>query len=266
MKSNYHTHHELCGHAEGTAWDYVEEAIKHKFQVIGITDHAPSKDIHDYGVRMHWDDFSKYLEDIERAKRRAGQKIEVVSGLEVEYFPNNEEYYEMLKQKVDYLIHGQHYISTHKRYSNLRSGFGLHTKEDLHTYASFLVDAIESDHFLIMAHPDLYMCGYREWDETAIEVAHKICEAAQKHQMILEYNANGYRRRKVQTTDGLKRPYPRTEFWEIVKQYDIKTVINSDCHSPSFLYDDTIKEAEEDYQKLNLNHIDFIDITSYKKR
>ena len=22
MKTNYHTHHELCGHADGKAWDY----------------------------------------------------------------------------------------------------------------------------------------------------------------------------------------------------------------------------------------------------
>ena len=39
--SNYHSHVALCGHAEGTVEDYVLEAIKHNYEEIGISDHAP---------------------------------------------------------------------------------------------------------------------------------------------------------------------------------------------------------------------------------
>ena len=266
MKTNYHTHHELCGHADGKAWDYVEEAIKQGFKVLGFSDHAPSNDIKDYGVRMKMDELDTYIDDIKSAKHRAGEKIEILTGLEVEYFPNNEEYYEFLKEKTDYLIHGQHYISHDEKFDHLVSGFGLNTKEEIIKYADFLEQAIYSDHFLMLAHPDLYMFGYKEWDETSKQVAHRICKAAESKNMILEYNSNGYRRRKQKTTDGMKNAYPRKEFWEVVKTYNIRTVINSDCHTPEFLYDDVIKEAEEDYLKLGLKTIEFIDLNDIKKR
>ena len=94
MIENYHTHHNFCGHAEGYAWDYVEEAIKLGFSVLGISDHAPNKLINDWGVRMKESQLDEYLADIESARKKAGKKITVLSGLEVEYFPNNEEYYE----------------------------------------------------------------------------------------------------------------------------------------------------------------------------
>ena len=74
MIENYHTHHNFCGHAEGYAWDYVEEAIKLGFSVLGISDHAPNKLINDWGVRMKESQLDEYLADIESARKKAGKK------------------------------------------------------------------------------------------------------------------------------------------------------------------------------------------------
>ncbi|MDE6013685.1 MAG: PHP domain-containing protein [Anaeroplasmataceae bacterium] len=41
IKANYHTHLVYCNHAVGHAEDYIQEALKHHFVEIGITDHAP---------------------------------------------------------------------------------------------------------------------------------------------------------------------------------------------------------------------------------
>lgn len=254
MKANYHTHHYLCGHAEGSAWDYVSKAIELGFETIGISDHAPSGSIIDYGVRMKESDFDAYLKDIEEAKKKANGSINVLKGLEVEYFPNNEAYYESLKLKTDYLIHGQHYISYDMTYNNLISGFGLKTEKQLLTYATFLEQAIASGHFLMFAHPDLYMTGYKNWDSVCEEVAHRICKAALKANAILEFNSNGFRRKKQETKDGYKRCYPRAEFWKIVKSYNVRTYLNSDCHKPKYLYDSVIEEAEEVYKNLGLTN------------
>ena len=266
MKTNYHTHHHLCGHASGNAWDYVSEAIKKDLKIIRLTDHAPNANIHDRFVRMAPDELPHYLEDCSSAKRRAGEKIDVLIGLEVEFFKNQEEYYQDLHNHTDYLIHGQHYITDTMETGKLRSGFALKTKEDIYLYADFLVQAMESRHFSFLAHPDLYMSGYREWDKTAENVAHLICRAAKEHDMILEYNANGFRKDKVKSSIGLVRPYPRNEFWEIAKSHDVKTIFNSDCHHPNFLYDDVIREAEVEYQNLGTNHIEYLDIKPTKKR
>lgn len=252
MKANYHTHHHLCGHAEGDAWDYVSKAIELGFETLGISDHAPSGSIHDFGVRMKETDFEAYLADIESAKKKANGKIKVLKGLEVEYFPNNEAYYDNLIEKTDYLIHGQHYITMDMTYNKLISGFGLSTKDQILKYAAFLEQAIASGYFLMFAHPDLYMTGYKNWDSVSEEVAHRICKAAIKADAILEFNANGFRRKLQMTNDGYKRSYPRVEFWEIVKSYGVRTYLNSDCHKPEFLYDSVIEEVEEVYKNLGL--------------
>jgi len=260
MKANYHTHTKFCGHASGKAWDYVKEAIKQKFEVIGISDHAPNYRVQDTNVRMKEDKFLEYIADIDQANTLAEGKIKVFKGLEVEFFFDHEQYYLDLHNHVDYMIHGQHYISMTNEMNNLISGFALGTKEEIFKYSEYLVQAMESKNFAFLAHPDLYMCGYRDFDQYAEEVAHIICKKAVETDTILEFNANGFRRGVQKTPQGFLQPYPRLEFWEIVKSYGIKTIISSDCHSPKLLYDTGIKEAEEVYNKLGLNEVTFLNI------
>ncbi|MBQ2467372.1 MAG: hypothetical protein II506_06345, partial [Lachnospiraceae bacterium] len=41
MYANYHTHTPRCMHAVGEEREYIEAAIKHKFSVLGFSDHVP---------------------------------------------------------------------------------------------------------------------------------------------------------------------------------------------------------------------------------
>ena len=41
LKCNFHTHTTRCKHAIGTEREYVENAIKAGYQVLGFSDHAP---------------------------------------------------------------------------------------------------------------------------------------------------------------------------------------------------------------------------------
>lgn len=260
MKANYHTHTHYCGHASGNASDYVKEAVKNNFKVIGISDHAPNSRVNDHNVRMKPEKLDQYLSDIDKAREIYGNKIQIYKGLEVEFFYDHENYYKELKKQTDYMVHGQHYISMTKEMHNLQSGFALKTKEEILMYSQYMVDAMDSGHFDVFAHPDLYMCGYKDFDVNAEEVAHIICKKAAETDSILEFNSNGYRRGASITPQGIRPPYPREEFWKIVKSYGIKTIIGSDCHNPEYLYDLTVKEAEEVYNKLDLNKIEFLDI------
>jgi len=258
MKRNYHTHHKLCNHASGTTEDYVLEAIKNNFDTLGMSDHAPNHRVGDTNVRMNESELDEYLKDIEDAQAKYRDKITILKGLEVEYFYNHEEYYKNLKEKTDYLVHGQHYISMTNSMNDLISGFGLWKSEQILKYADILKDAMETNLFDIMAHPDLYMCGYKNFDETAEKVAHIICKAAIDNNMVLEFNANGFRRGKQETPQGVLQPYPRLEFWKIAKTYNVKTILSSDCHNPKFLYDTVVRRAEEVYKKLGLNDVGII--------
>jgi histidinol-phosphatase (PHP family) len=260
MKSNYHTHLHFCNHAEGTSKDYAIEAIKHGFEVLGISDHAPNETMTDHYVRMKQEMFDIYLKDMEAAQEEFEGKIKILKGIEVEFWYDHDDYYKLLRSKLDYLVHGQHYISKEKTYNNLVSGFGLHTKEQIYLYAEYLMDAMDTGYFDIMAHPDLYMCGYKDFDKDAARVAHMIAKKAEETNTILEYNGNGFNRGVSLTPQGYKLPYPRNEFWEIVKEYNVRTMLNSDCHTPGNMYDDAIMEAEEEYEKLGLKRVHFIDI------
>ena len=265
MKANYHTHHYLCNHAKGNTEDYVKEALKIGLKELGMSDHAPNTRVNDKGVRMDPSEFNIYLDDIETAQTKYKDQIKILKGVEVEYFYDHEEYYDFLREKVDYLIHGQHYISMTKQMNDLISGFALKTKEQIDRYAGYLEDAIESGYFDILAHPDLYLNSYVKFDKYAEHVAHRICKSAKKHNIILEYNANGYRRGGKNTENGFEPNYPRKEFWKIVKQYNCKTIFGSDAHNPNFLYNHTVRAAEEVYLKLGLNVVEYIELKKDKK-
>lgn len=255
MKRNYHTHTYLCGHAEGKVEDYVKEAIKLKFDRLGFSDHAPNPRIHDYRVRMKESEFPGYLEEISKVKAKYADKIKIYAGLEVEYFDHQEEYYQELQEKLDYMIHGQHYISMNDDIEDLISGFGLSQRAQILKYAEYLEKAMMSGYFAALAHPDLYMCGYKDFDETAKIVAHRICKMASEQNIVLEFNANGFRRPSQDTPQGMLHPYPRIEFWEIAKSYNCLTILNSDCHSPEYIYDKVVKKAEAIYLELETNDV-----------
>lgn len=260
MNYNYHTHHELCQHAEGTAEDYVKEAIKQGFKGIGISDHTPNPyfPLPERGYRMQMNDLPNYLKDVKTVKERYKEDIKVYTGLEVEYFPGYDQFYQHLLSETDYFILGQHYISDDNDIKKMYSAFGLKTKEQIHRYKDYVVEAINTGYFDIVAHPELYLFSYQTFDQDALEVAETIAKAAKEHNVLLEYNANGYRKKTVDTSLGVQHVYPRKEFWQVVKRVGAKTILSSDCHLPEFLYDDVIKRAEKDYHALQLIEVEQI--------
>lgn len=254
MKTNFHTHHELCRHAGGTCEDYVQEALRLGMEQLGFSDHAPF-DRKDLGFRMFDRDLATYIKDIKDTKKKYKDRLTIFGGIEIEHWYQEDEYYEQFLTNFDYLILGQHFVSLKKDDQNLISSFGLSTKEQIYAYADTLCDAMKTKRYKIIAHPELYMHGYKDFDEHAAEVAHRIAKCASETNTILEFNANGYRREKMDTPQGFLHPYPRMEFWDIIKQYEVRTILSSDAHNPSLLYDDTMKEAEEIFDQLPIQKV-----------
>jgi histidinol-phosphatase (PHP family) len=256
MKSNFHTHHELCRHASGRCEDYVIKAIQNGFRELGFSDHVPDSELPP-NFRMLENEYDQYLQDIKNVQMAYSNKLTIYAGIESEFFFTDSKKYEKLREELDYLIVGLHWISMTKNKENLVGCFGLTTKEELHMYADHACAAMRSGYFTIFAHPDLFLHAYPEFDEVAKNVSERIIQCAEETQVILEYNANGYRRKKLQTKNGTITPYPRTEFWNIAEKYNVRTILSSDCHSPNQLYDDTVREAEEVYQFLNTEKVEF---------
>ena len=111
MKTNFHTHHYLCGHAKGDAKDYVLEAISKGFAEIGISDHGPLP-IKPPFPRMSYNEFLYvYLLDLNKNISEFGNQIKIYKGLEIEYVYGYDEFYKDLLNKLDYLNLALHYYS-----------------------------------------------------------------------------------------------------------------------------------------------------------
>ena len=83
-------------------------------------------------------------------------------------------------------------------------------------------------------------------------------EMVNQYDVILELNANGFRRGKKRYEDGVRYPYPSEKFWSIIANEfkDVKVIVNSDCHKPSYLNDEYMQLAREMAKRLNLNVIE----------
>jgi histidinol-phosphatase (PHP family) len=261
MKTNYHTHVKLCGHATGMSADYIKKAIELGYDEIGMSDHGPiprdwmSSEEYEY----HWlhrqmtvSDFSKlYLPDLENTIKLYGDQISIKKGLEIEYVPGKKHYFEQLLKQLDYLNLGVHYFfhqgTSYNSYEAL-------SPKQINYYASTVEEALATKWYKILVHPDLFLYSYtssnqqfREFDGYALDVSKRIIEAAIKNDVALEINAGGVAKGKFMIHGKYEYVYPRTEFWKLVKEYQtnhkIKVVIGADAHTPSALGDQYYEET-----------------------
>lgn len=252
MKSNYHTHHFLCSHALGNVEDYVVEAIKNNFTEIGISDHGPINAVAFY--RMSIDDFyNVYLKQLNDAIIKYEGKIKIYKGLEIEYIYGDNSYYHKLLEDLDYLILGPHYYKGEK-VLHPYSTYEIDTHEKLEAYTKYIEDALDTKCFKILAHPDLFINGYKHVDSFAKSCIKRICEAVERNDCFIEFNAGGIRSNKIFDSNGNPLyAVPNDDFWKIVETTNAKVIIGSDCHKPEELADFAMVKAYELIKKYNVN-------------
>lgn len=247
--SNYHSHVALCGHAEGTVEDYVLEAIKHNYEEIGISDHAPIP-VYFVGKENHkdlWlsqmmtrDSFENdYLKQLDYCINKYSDQIKILKGLEVEFIPSKDYYYQYLFTKIEYLNLGVHYFFKNGEIVNT---YGYLSEDDLDWYAKTIEEALETNYFSCLVHPDLFLYRINTFTKFHETIARRIIEACIKNDVYLEVNCNG------------RDKYPRKEFWEIVKEYqNAKIIINNDAHKIANFHGENVLKTIKFCEDLGLN-------------
>lgn len=241
LEKNFHTHYEICGHAAGSAEDYVKEAIKLGFTELGFTEHAPFPG-DAFANRMTFEELNIYLDECFRLKEAYKDQINIKVGLEAEYLWQYDNYYDWLlnKKKVEYLILGQHYYMDDD--GNITWLFDRTTTgEQAVGYAKTVVNAMQTGYFSYVAHPDLYYMSDIDGDIDCAKADDILIDGASKHNFILELNANGIRRGFRSFTTGERYPYTDKLFWDKLKGSNIPVIVGSDAHEPEWLYDDAVK-------------------------
>lgn len=267
MQSNYHTHTYLCRHAEGKPVDYVKIAHEKGYHTIGISDHGPLiSEIYSQIIsrRMSFDEYNElYLPQLQEAKDKYPD-IQVLKGLEIEYFPEMDDNYPKFLEELDYLVLGQHYIHHQNKILSIYD-----RKVDLNAIESYkndVINGMKTGYFKILAHPDLFFWNNFEWNDKLKNISEEIIKASIECGVYLEINANGIRNSKrkhkfTTTSKGhISYSYPKYEFWELAKMMNAKIIINDDAHFYANMDDEATKEAFKISEELNINVIDKIEL------
>lgn len=250
--ANYHTHTYRCRHAKDVKdEEYVLEAIKNNYKVLGFSDHAPFKNIHHLGMRMDMDEITNYIDSIHLLKQKYSKKIKIHLGFEIEYYEDKDDYYKELKEKygIEYLILGQH-----NRYDI--SGNPIYyfdftdDIEGIKNYKNDLIKGIKSGHFLYVCHPDLFMNHVKNINKEIDKVIEEICITAKEYDIPLEININGEVNNKKYALKKGNLYYPSPYFFKKAKEIGNKFIFGVDAHDPDMFnkipydyFDDFFKET-----------------------
>ncbi len=255
MKYNYHAHTTRCLHATGTDEQYVLAAIEAGFDEIGFSDHSPwNFDGYVSWMRMHENELEDYCSSVKALREKYKDRINIKLGLECEYFPKYLPWLrEMIeKHSIDYIILGHHYCVDEP--GSLYNG-GMTAPDEIYRYRDDIVEAMDTGLFSYVAHPDLFMRGYPEFDSHCEKVTEDIIRKAIETATPLEYNLLGL---SHAVTDG-KVGYPYPDFWQAVSEMKPPVTIGIDAHAPeAYLDTATFEGGIKTLSELGLSCVDCI--------
>lgn len=229
---NHHTHTFRCKHALGEVDDYVRVALAQGLTVLGFADHTPLPGNRFLSTRMSLAELPGYVQAIAEAQQ-GYREITILKGMECEWMPEFHSFYQEVllgEYGFDYLVLGCHFFPYNG--DVLSSHVDLHTPRHLAAYTQHLVQSMRSGLFAFVAHPDLFGLTYLEWDENTEAAARDIIGTAKELGLPLEINGHGLVNRTVETARGPRPAYPWLPFWELVADYEVPVVVNSDAHHP----------------------------------
>lgn len=240
IKFDVHTHHERCGHADGKIEAYIQSAIKHKLQAIGISDHTPyfgHEDDQPFPhIAMAKTEFPNYVNEILTLKKKYEGQIDVLLGIESDYFSKYANLYreQFDKYPFDYIIGSVHHVNdvsifNKNRWKTLDQKGLIATKE---AYYELIAQSAKSGLFQILGHIDAMKAYYPEFSDIpanhAVDAALKTigeCKVA------IEVNTSG----KTKMVGGW---YPSADILERAHHFGVQISFGSDAHTPTRVSED----------------------------
>ena len=223
MTANYHAHTWRCMHATGTEREYVEKAIEAGFKIFGFSDHSPMPYPDGYvsTFKMRIDQLDDYVTTLLDLKKEYAKEIEVLIGLETEYYPDLFwNLVDITKQyPIQYYILGQHLLG-----NEIGESYCGDPTDDpviLERYCRQCIEGLQTGCFTYFAHPDvIHFIGDPEIYEKEMR---KLCQEAKRLNIPLEINFLGI---------SGNRHYPNEAFWKIAGETGNTAIFGADAHSP----------------------------------
>ncbi len=228
MLCNYHTHTKRCGHAKGTEREYVESAIRAGIKILGFADHVPTPpytpEIPQF--RMTMAEAEDYAATINKLKDEYKNDIELHIGFEAEYIPMVfDKQIEMLNNiGCEYLILGQHFL-VYPDSENVFVNWPNSTDVSMfRRYVDLVEEGVLTGKYSYICHPDCF--SFEGDHDIWVSEYKRLCDAAKKMDIPLEFNMQSFRDQKGCPTNG---------FYQFAKEQGNKLIIGYDAHHPWLL-------------------------------
>jgi histidinol-phosphatase (PHP family) len=239
IKFDLHTHHDRCGHAKGTIKDYVESAIDKGLSIIGISDHSPyfsSEEDQPYPhISMAKSQFQEYVQEVLQLKQQYSGKIDVLLGVESDFFPEQVEKYRSCFKPYpfDYIIGSVHHVDgvsifKKDRWEGLTEHQKLQTKDN---YYHLIEKSARSGMFQILGHIDAMKGYYPAFSTIQTKAIEHTLKVIGENDMAIEINTSG----KTKDVGGW---YPSDEILELANHYGVRVTFGSDAHIPDRVGDE----------------------------
>ncbi len=260
-KFDLHTHHERCGHAEQPIRNYIEAAIEKGLHIIGISDHSPffaSQEDHFLpSIAMAKSEFPNYVNEILQLKKEYEGKIEVLLGIEADFFPMHIETYRQYLDRYpfDYIIGSVHYVNdlqifTKNIWDDLTQSQKIKLKEE---YYNLIEQSARSNTFQILGHIDAMKGYYPAFSSIQTDVIDQTLKVIAQCGIAIEVNTSG----KMKSCGGW---YPADDILARALYYGVDITFGSDAHSPDRVGDDF------DFVQKHLQEIGFEEWVYFKEK
>ncbi|MBI9098069.1 MAG: histidinol-phosphatase [Spirochaetaceae bacterium] len=247
LLTNYHTHCDFCDGA-GKPEDYITEAISKGFHALGFSSHAP------ISFEREWTLSEKsvpdYLQTINSLKREYADRIEVYTGLEIDYLegisgPSSKKFSTL---GLDYTIGSVHMIPVRDSDSFLPIDGAVELLKELlkntfdgsfeklsERYFGLIRDMLKNHQFNILGHLDLLKKRNTHnllFDENALWYRNQVLDTLDvlaETDVILEVNTGGISRKAIDSV------YPSPWIISEARKRDIPLMLNADAHVPEHI-------------------------------
>lgn len=207
-------------------FDILEYARKFGITALGFCDNIPNPSLilPDEDNRMLLSEVHDYLASINKLKQDNSDMI-ILTGFEAEYDPMKASFLGEMRDMVDYMVLGQHFVNRGLQMISPKNNPNYPIE-----YANMVGKAIDSGIFDIVAHPDIFL-QYREtikdeeakklFDENSVLASQIICEKARDMGIPIEINFNCNQEKQ------------NISFWKIASEIDGLQVLNGiDAKTP----------------------------------
>lgn len=227
LPPDYHTHTELCGHAEGRPADYLRQSLKLHMEQMAATDHCPTPHGYDPENRMSMEDFERYREWVVEAQ--SAEKHQLLFGVEADFYAGCVSFQDefLNSYPLDIVLGSVHFQSF---WATDKAEQTLFDKDELmpiyRRYYKLVALMAECGLYDVVAHFDLPKKNGRKLpDEEQRKFVLPTLDRIARAGMAIEINTSGLR-------DKVGEIYPSPQILSWAHEREIPITFGSNAHSP----------------------------------